>query len=250
MPALFRQAVPEATGREKPVRVELIVEGIGGHRFARAGRVHETLLPDIDSHVIDPATPDFEEHEIAAPQFARFDAGRLFSLLARSARHAEAQLPMRVEHEATAIETIERRTAITVWRATQAEREIRECFAAIAHAGRTTCAVPVARVLRGWRPGEAPMRRLARVKRNGVRHHFRRRKWSQTPALARRPRIADLRSRPSRLEDFGERGRRHGTREVVALSRLASARTQELSCPRFPRLPLLHVSEGVCHGDD
>src|SRR6187399_3390676 len=111
--------------------------------------MNEALLPDIDSHVIHPSTSDLEEHEIAALQFARLDAVRFCSLLARSARHAQAQLPVRIKHQAAAVETIERRAAVAVWRATQPEGEIRERLATIAHAGCTTCAIPLARALCG-----------------------------------------------------------------------------------------------------
>ena len=69
--------------------------------------------------------------------------------------------------------------------------------------------------------------------------------------LSRSPRIADLGAGPARFEDFGERGSRHGPRQVEALRRLAAARTQEFELSaRFHAFGRHAFSECVRHGDD
>src|SRR4051812_3994408 len=116
-PVSVRNPLPETARGREGFRVEIIVERIDGHRFPGARRVHETPLADVDADVIHAPAVDVEEHQVAGPQLARLDLLGLLRLLARGARHLEAELAMRVEHQAAAIEAIARRAAETVTRA-------------------------------------------------------------------------------------------------------------------------------------
>src|SRR5262245_61982275 len=104
--------------------------------------MHEALPADVDADVVDLATIYSEEHQVATLELARLDGFGLLGLVARSARHAESEVTMRVEHEAAAIETVQRRAAVAVTNAAQGQREVRERVAAIAHGGRTAAALP------------------------------------------------------------------------------------------------------------
>src|SRR5688572_2527925 len=138
----MRQAGPEAAGGRKSLGVKLIVQRIDGYGFSGAGRVHESMLADVDADMVDLAAIDLEEDQVAAPQLARLDLFGLLGLIARSARHLQSEMPMRVEHEPAAVETIARRATVAITRALQRERELRERFAAVAHVRRATAAVP------------------------------------------------------------------------------------------------------------
>ena len=72
--SLVGQTVPEPSRREEAVGIKLVVQRIDGDGFARAGCVHELVLADVDADVIDLATADPEEHQVAATEFARLDA--------------------------------------------------------------------------------------------------------------------------------------------------------------------------------
>ena len=87
--------------------------------FPAPGACTKLRLADVDADMIDLAAVDLEEHEIAGFEFARFHRVGLLRLFARSPRHGESELPVRVEDEAAAVETIARRATVAVTRATQ-----------------------------------------------------------------------------------------------------------------------------------
>src|SRR5688572_14725414 len=140
------RSFPETARGNERVRIELFVQRIGGHRLARAGRVHETPLADVDTHVIHAAAVDPEKYEIAALQFARLHFLGMLRLVARGARHREPELPVRIEDESAAIETIARSATVAVARAAQAERECRQRLAAVLHRRGAAAAIPVLRI--------------------------------------------------------------------------------------------------------
>src|SRR4051812_41054865 len=100
------------------------------------------MVTDVDADVIDLAAVDAEEHQVAALELAALHRLGCVCLLVRGARHVESEMPMRVEHQAAAVEAIDGGAAIAIARTTKTEREIRECIAAIAHPRRATAAIP------------------------------------------------------------------------------------------------------------
>src|SRR6478735_8505611 len=137
-----RNLLPETARGGEGFRIELVVERVDRDGLAGTRRVHETALAYVYANVIHAAAVDVEEHEIAGLELARLDLVGLLRLLARSTRHFEAELAVRVEHQAAAIETIARRAAVAVARAAQRQREFRQRLAAVAHRGRAAAAVP------------------------------------------------------------------------------------------------------------
>src|SRR5262245_12203270 len=136
----MRQSIPVAARRRIIFVVELIVERVDGDRLALARRVHEAMIADVDADVVDLAAVDLEEHQVAALELAALHFLRFPGLLARSARHGEPHLLMRVEHEAAAVETLARGAAVAIARALQREREVREGVAGWERFGRAGAA--------------------------------------------------------------------------------------------------------------
>src|SRR5690349_21480735 len=118
-PVSARNLLPVAARGREGLRVELVVERVDGDGLSGTWRMHELVVADVDADMIHAAAVDVEEHEIAGLELARLDLVGLLRLFARGARHFEAELAMRVEHQAAAIEAVERRAAVAIARAAQ-----------------------------------------------------------------------------------------------------------------------------------
>ena len=120
------------------------------------------------------------------------------------------ELTMRVEHETAAIESIERGTAVTIGRAAQPKREVRERLATIAHAGAAALAIPGARRrgrrLRSRFGCRGATRHEQENQKGDIPHDRENEGCPLNPRLTRCPGIADLGTGPAGLEDLRERG--------------------------------------------